>query len=220
MIVLDCLQGSAEWQAARLGIPTASCFDRILTPRTLKLAEGRKGYMHELLAEWMLGAPLDAAETEWMSRGRDMEPEAVAWYEFHRGIDTTAVGFVLRDDKLVGCSPDRLVGTDGGLEVKCRGPKAHVACLLGDDPATTTQVQGNIWICERDWWDVEGYHDQLPPVLTRVGRDEKVISALAAALDQFCDELAEAKRKIEALGSLGRTDSLEALLTASLELVQ
>ena len=220
MRILDVQQGSPEWVAARLGLPTASCFDRILTPTTLKLAAGRRGYMHELLAEWMLGAQLDAAETEWMSRGRDMEPDAVAWYEFHRGIDTTQVGFVLRDDGLVGASPDRLVGTDGGLEVKCRGPKAHIACLLGDDPALTTQVQGNLWITERDWWDVLGFHDRLPPVLTRVGRDEKVIAALASAVDQFTDELAEAKRKITALGTLGRTDSLEALLTASLELVQ
>lgn len=217
MIVLDMQQGSPEWITARLGIPTTSRFDSILTPKTLKLAAGRVGYMHELLAEWMLGAPLDAAETEWMARGKDMEPEAVAWYEFHRGIDTTPVGFVLRDDGLVGCSPDRLVGVDGGLEVKCRGPKAHVACLLGDDPALVTQVQGCLWITEREWWDVLGYHDGLPPVLTRVHRDEKVITALSDALDQFTDELAEAKRKIQALGNLGRTDSLEALLTASLE---
>lgn len=220
MIVLDCAQGSPEWVNARLGIPTASRFDDVLTPKTLKLAEGRRKYMHELLAEWMLGAPLDQAETEWMQHGTFMEPQAVAWYEFHKGIDTTAVGFVKRDDGRVGCSPDRLVGEDGGLEVKCRGAKAHVACLLGDDPALVTQVQGGLWICERDWWDVLGYHERMPPVLVRVGRDEKVIAALSAALDQFCDELDEAKRKIEALGPVGRTDSLEALLTASLELVK
>ena len=219
MIVLDCVQGSPEWVDARLGIPTASRFDDILTPKTLKLAAARTKYMHELLAEWMTGAQLDQVETEWMQHGTFMEPQAVAWYELQRGIDTTAVGFVLRDDKLVGCSPDRLVGSDGGLEIKCRGAKAHVACLLGEDVAATTQVQGGLWLCERDWWDVLGYHENMPPVLTRVGRDEKVIAALKAALDQFTTELAEARQKIEALGVLGRTDSLEALLTASLELV-
>jgi hypothetical protein len=217
--VLDVQQGSLDWQTARLGIPTASRFDKILTPKTLKIAAGRRDYMHELLAESLLGSPLDAADTEWMARGREMEPNAVAWYEFQRGIDTEAVGFVLRDDGLVGCSPDRLVGPDGGLEVKCRGPKAHVACLLGDEPAVTTQVQGCLWLCERDWWDVLGHHENLPPVLTRVHRDEKVIEALAAAVDQFTDELAEARRKIDALGNMGRTDSLESLLAASLELV-
>ena len=219
MIVLDCVQGSPEWVQARLGIPTASRFDDILTPKTMKLAEGRKTYMHELLAEWLLGEQLDKAETEWMQHGTFMEPQAVSWYEFHKGIDTTPVGFVLRDDKLVGCSPDRLIGLDGGLEVKCRGAEKQVACLLGKDPALTTQVQGCLWICERDWWDVLGYHERLPPVLTRVGRDEKVIGLLKSALDQFTDELAEARLKITALGALGRTDSLEALLTASLELV-
>jgi hypothetical protein len=220
VIVHDCVQGSPEWVQVRVGIPTASRFDDVLTPKTLKLAEGRKKYMHELLAEWMTGAQLDQAETEWMQHGRFMEPQAVAWYEFHKGIDTTPVGFVLRDDKLVGCSPDGLVGDDGGLEVKCRGAKAHIACLLGDDPAHSTQVQGCLWLCERDWWDVLGYHENMPPVLVRVRRDEKIIAALSAALDQFTDELAEAKRKITALGPVGRTESLEALLTASLELVK
>lgn len=219
MIVIDCQQGSVEWLEARLGIPTASRFDNILTPKKMTLAAGRTSYMHELIAERMLGAPLDAADTVWMERGRDMEPEAVAWYEFHRGIDTEPVGFVMRDDRNVGCSPDRLVGTDGGLEVKCRGPKNHVACLLGDEPALWTQVQGNLWITERQWWDVLGYHEDLPPVLIRVERDEKAIKAIASAVSEFTKELAEAWRKIEGLGPLGRTDSLEALLTASLEVV-
>ena len=33
MIVLDCQQGDAEWHEARMGIPTASAFHRIITPR-------------------------------------------------------------------------------------------------------------------------------------------------------------------------------------------
>ncbi|HSH45084.1 MAG TPA: hypothetical protein VK966_04470 [Longimicrobiales bacterium] len=36
MIWLDVEQGSGEWEAARLGIPTASQYDRILTAKTLK----------------------------------------------------------------------------------------------------------------------------------------------------------------------------------------
>ncbi len=149
-----------------------------------------------------------------------MEPEAVAWYELQHGVDTQAVGFVLRDDHSAGCSPDRLVSTDGGLEVKCRGAKNHVACLLGKDAALVTQVQGSLWVTERDWWDVLGYHDNMPSVLKRVGRDETVISAITAAMDQFTTELEEAWAKIEALGGVGRAESLESILALSLELVR
>ncbi len=51
MIVVDCVQGSDEWKRARLGVPTASRFDDILTPKTFKIAAGRVDYMHELIAE-------------------------------------------------------------------------------------------------------------------------------------------------------------------------
>ena len=43
MIVLDCEQGSRAWEEARLGIPTASCFARIVTPGG-KLSSQRDGY--------------------------------------------------------------------------------------------------------------------------------------------------------------------------------
>ena len=61
MIELPCQQGSVEWFEARLGIPTASEFSRIVTP-TGKLSASRHAYMGELLAS--LGAwanPLEAS---------------------------------------------------------------------------------------------------------------------------------------------------------------
>ena len=60
MIALDLQQGSAEWVKARLGIPTASQFSRIITS-TGKLSGQADGYMHELLAESLLGEPADVA---------------------------------------------------------------------------------------------------------------------------------------------------------------
>ena len=48
MIELPCQQGSVEWFEARLGIPTASEFSRIVTP-TGKLSAARVTYMGELL---------------------------------------------------------------------------------------------------------------------------------------------------------------------------
>ena len=55
MIVLNCKQGSDEWIQARLGIPTASQFHRIITPKTMKPAASAEGYIDQLVAEYLLG---------------------------------------------------------------------------------------------------------------------------------------------------------------------
>ena len=80
MIVLDCKQGSRAWIEARLGIPTASMFGQIVTP-TGKLSASRGPYMGKLLAEWALGEPVDAFESDWMERGKMLEGEAFAYYD-------------------------------------------------------------------------------------------------------------------------------------------
>ena len=58
MRVIDCEQGSREWVEARLGIPTASAFKRIVTS-TGKLSAQRERYQAELLAEWVYGEPAE-----------------------------------------------------------------------------------------------------------------------------------------------------------------
>ena len=206
MIVLDVEQGSPEWYEARLGIPTASRFGSILTAKTRKYAKGAVTYRNELVAEWILGFPLDDASTDWMDRGSDMEADAVSYYEFQRDVEVERVGFVLRDDRKVGASPDGLVGSDGGLEIKCFSAGHHVGCLLGEDPAMMTQVQGNIWLAEREWWDVLAYNPAFPPVLIRVARDDAYIEDLEKAISKFLGELEQAKGMISGMGPVGRID--------------
>ena len=204
MIRHDVLQGSKEWWDLRIGLPTASQFDRILTPGKLQYASGAEAYRNELLAEWMLGEPLDTAITDWMNRGTELEAEAVRYYELQRDLDVDRVGFCTNDLGTVGCSPDGLVGPDGGLEIKNRSAKYHVGFLLGEDPIPRGQVQGGMWICDREWWDVLSYNPKLPPVLVRVRRDEKYIAALASAMSRFLEELEKGREILTALGKVGR----------------
>lgn len=186
MIRLDVEQGSLEWLEARLTIPTASEFDRIITPKTLKLSASSEAYRHELLAEWLLGEPLVSGDSGFMMRGTAMEDEARAWYEMQRDVDVDRVGFLLRDEQDAGCSPDSLVGEDGGLEIKCPSAAVHVGYLLGSvADAYRCQVQGCLWITGRQWWDVLSYHPTLPKALVRVERDEVFIEALAKLHGQF-----------------------------------
>src|SRR5690606_40373044 len=76
MRIVDVMQGTPEWEMARLGIPTASQADRILTPGRLKPAAASREYLHQLLAEWILGYPIEwSASSQYMQRGTDLEAD-------------------------------------------------------------------------------------------------------------------------------------------------
>lgn len=188
MIIHTCEQGSGDWYDLRTGIPTASEFKRIITP-TGKPAKNdtMRAYAYKLIAEKLLGRSLDSLEgLQWIDHGRENEADAVKNYEFLNNIKTELVGFVTSDDGMIGASPDRLVGTDGLLEIKCPAPQTQIAYLaegFGDD--YMPQVQGQIMVCERQWCDRYAYHPELPPVLVHTSRDEGYISLLSAALDAF-----------------------------------
>lgn len=199
MKILAMKQGSPEWHAARLGIPTASAFHRIVTPGG-KLSEGSHAYLCELIAERLLNLPMDSASTDFMERGKALEEQAVAWYELQREVDTQRVGFVTSDDGRVGCSPDRLVGKDGGLEIKCPSAGIHVQYMLGGVAQKyAPQIQGALWLTGRAWWDSLSFHPDLEPALVRVERDEEYIAKLAEAIPAFCDRLDEATERLRAL---------------------
>ena len=188
MIRLDMAQGSEEWHRARLGLPTSSCFDKLIT-KTLKPAK-RTSYLHSLLAEMFVGESQDRNSNEWMLRGSGMEEEAVRWYEFQRDVKTEEVGLCLADDRLAGCSPDRLIGEDGGLEVKCPSAKVHIGWLLGEEEHKhRCQVQGSLLVTGRAWWDQLIYSPILPPLLTRHEPDEEWLEAFVPVLEEFQERL-------------------------------
>lgn len=205
----DLTQGSDDWLAARLGIPTASEFDRIITPAKMQLASGSKTYMHKLLAEWMYGAPLEAFTSGWMERGKELEPEAVRYYEMEREVETRAVGLVETLDGMAGASPDRLVGDDGLLELKCPALETHVGYML--DPQSLVaeyrlQTQGQLWVCaDRAWVDLMSYFPGFPAVIVRQGRSEAVQAALAQHVPAFVQTMLAARAALtERYGELRR----------------
>ena len=197
MQIIKCEQGSPEWQHARMGIPTASQFDRIITPGG-KLSAQSRDYMHHLLAELLIGCPIDSPKTSWMERGTELEGDAVCWYEFDRDVAVETVGFILADGGLWGCSPDRLVGTDGLLEIKCPSPQVHVGYMVERDvdKAYRVQLQGQMFVAQRAWTDICSYHPLMSAVVIRVERDEEFIAKLEAALCEFCAQLEEAKERL------------------------
>lgn len=189
---------SQAWFWMRLGVPTASEFHRILTPGG-KISTQAEGYAHILMAEAMLGHPLDSVETQWMVRGQELEDEAIKAYEFEASVETEPGGFVTDDAATYGCSPDRLVGDDGILEMKCPAPNTHLGYLL--EPASMCkdkwpQVQGQLLVTGRKFVDLMSYHPELPAVVSRVEQDEKYIGLLRTALCTFTEQLRLMRAKL------------------------
>jgi len=198
MIRYDFLQRSEEWQRARLGIPTSSEFHKIITPKTGKVSAQSDSYMHVLLAEWMLGAPLPSVETEYMQRGAELEDQAVKAYEFETRLETETVGFITDDAGIIGCSPDRLVSGGGCLEIKCPAANTHVGHMLQRalDEKHAPQTQGQLLITGRAWVDTVSYYPGLPTVVIRSPRREDYIANLKAALDAFVETMLKAREAI------------------------
>jgi hypothetical protein len=196
------VQGSYEWVMLRLGVPTASAFDAIITPKTHKLSAQADKYARQLIVEQILRAPFDEyLSTGFMLRGNALESEAVAWYELTRDVDTSDGGFALRDDKLAGASTDRIVGTDGLLEVKAPSPEQHIAYLLDREGiGYRYQVQGQLWVYEREWVDTVSYHPAMPKAQVRQYRDEEFIGKLAALVRVLHEMMWEMKEKLRAHG--------------------
>jgi hypothetical protein len=200
MKIIRCEQGTTAWALARMGRPSASQMHRVITP-TGKFSSQCDAYAQELLAEQLLGQPLDDATSGFMQRGTVIERKARAFYELQRDCTVEEVGLVTTDDDRVGYSPDGLVGTDGLVEIKVPAAGNHVGFLLGDaGDKYKVQIQTGLWVAERAWLDFTSYNPDLPSVIVRFERDEKFIALIAQGVAQFHEYMAEAKEKLQKYG--------------------
>jgi len=172
-------QGSFEWLAARLGIPSASMFAKIVTTKGA-WSTSADTYINQLVAERLTGEREEVFQSHHMIRGTELEPDARDLYSLMTDSEVTEVGFCLHDTLAAGCSPDGLIGEDGGLEIKCPAPSTHVEYLRGGvlPSKYKQQVMGCLWITGREWWDFVSYHPTMKPLIVRVERDEEYIAAL------------------------------------------
>jgi len=188
--IIDVEQNSPEWMQARCGIVTASTFAKVLSQgKDGGASVGRRDLMLKLAGEILTGEPApEGYRNTDMDRGHEQEPEARALYAL-RYDAPERVGFIRNGRK--GASPDSLVGNNGGLEIKCAIPSVQIDRLLKGrvPPEHVAQVQGTLWVSEREWWDFMSYCPGLPPLVVRAHRDEAYIAQLAKAVDAFNDEL-------------------------------
>lgn len=195
LITLDCEQGSEEWLKARLGIPTATGFENIVTA-TGKKSSGQIKYMAELIEESILGLQDNTFRSNFMERGNQLEPLARSAYEFITGNDVIQVGGVYLDEhKEAMVSPDGLIPKlKKGLELKCPKMSTHIRYLLeGGVPAEyIVQVQANLWVTGYDTWDFVSYcpeYQKQTIYLYTAKRDEVLMKAFDKLIPQFLNTL-------------------------------
>lgn len=202
MKVIECAQGSPEWRRARAGIPTASQFHRVITPKRGERSAQMEDFINDLVAERFTGYPLATPEMPWMAEGTAREPEAAAYYELTQGVELEVVGLCTTDDGKIGASPDRLVGDNGLLELKNPKVSTHIGYLLGAGPDESYKCQllGQLYVCEREWVDICSYCPGLPEVIVRVERDEKFIEKMAALLYEVVEQVESRMENLRARG--------------------
>jgi len=182
-------QGSDEWHDLRVGIPTASEFDRIITPAKWEPVKGdtRRKFLIELLAQRVFGLS-EKFGTAAMNHGKEWEPIARATYESLHGVDVGECGICINDAGTIGASPDGFVGEEGSIEIKSpANHEVHLASLIDSlqyerlarvEPLWTAtakageitgflrdhwiQTQGQMYVSGRKWTDLISNFARLP----------------------------------------------------------
>jgi hypothetical protein len=190
-------QGSEAWLLERCGRATASEFSSILAKSRTKgePSKMRATYMRRVLAERLTGKPMETYHNGHMDRGTEQEPLARFAYEAESGNIVDTVGFIRHPTIMAGCSPDGLVGDDGGCEIKSVIPTVQVETLLRGymPPEHKPQVYGNLWITGRAWWDFCSFSPDMPEHLQlsihRIYPDPDYIAMLENEVRAFLTEV-------------------------------
>ena len=198
MIIVDCEQGTPEWFEARCGIPTASCFNKIITSTGAKSKQSGK-YLNQLAGESIVGVQ-ESYTSPAMETGKEREAAARSLFEMLRDVDVQEVGLCYKDDKkTVSCSPDGLIGDDSGLEVKCPNLATHVGYLIANKVPTeyVAQVQGSMYVTGRKSWVFMSYFPGMEPLIIDVKRDDDFIEKLDDLITSFNKKLADVCNQLQ-----------------------
>lgn len=183
MIIHEMEQRSEEWHAIRKGKMTASEATTIAAN-----GKGLETYIHKIVVSKITEKEQSTFKgNNHTDRGHELEPEGRIAYEIARDVTVRQVGFIEMDE-YVGCSPDGLVGEDGGIEIKCPDDVKFFKLLIGDekpDEEYIWQCQMFLLVTGREWIDLYFYNPNFTEsmIIVRIVREnwrqEKLILGIA-----------------------------------------
>lgn len=197
--------GTEAWRKWRAGKINCSSFLAVMqTGRGTTWGEPALRYAHQVAVELITGEPLteeiSAPATDW---GKKWEPVAREEYIAHTMNHVEKPGRVYyREGFFVSGGGDGLIRTDGGLEIKCpKDSRVHLETILNKQvPAHhIPQVQGYMWLTERDWWDFVSYDPRFPDAsrmwIQKVPRVDAYILSLSNRIQAFQELVLDFARK-------------------------
>ena len=204
-------QRTPEWFRLRAGIPTASEFHSLVTPKwKVRTGEVVETYLAKKLAEKWRGDPLPGWSGSAMEQGTFLEPEAIPFFEIRTRCKIRPIGFITSDDGKIGCSPDGLFSDESGIEIKCPAPNTQVRYLLkGAIPDEyQAQIQGSLFVTGASHWTFFSYSREFPPLILEARPIPEAFEALRQALEAFCERLEAGYERLREL--YGETPPCEA----------
>ena len=175
-------QGTDEWRKVRAGKLTASNAQAISAN-----GKGLESLVYETLAEKYSSSTEEGFSNAHTERGKELEETALDMYQLMNKVKVERVGFI-EHDEYSGCSPDGLIGKDGGAEVKCHGDAKHFRIIVDGidavEKAYIWQVQMNLLVTGRKWWDLICYNPNFTDSLHvfRILPDKEAFEKLKAGL--------------------------------------
>lgn len=180
-------QNTDSWLKLKRGVLTASNICKILTPSRLEISKAT-GYLYEFCRQLVDDMPYGDFSTRHTDRGLVEECFALQTYEANFG-GLKRCGFVenTRHGFKIGCSPDALVGEEGGVQVKSFTPNAQFGNIVEDriEACHLLQVQMELFVTERAWWDVIYQSSGTHQIVTRVYPDEEKQGKIKEACSDF-----------------------------------
>ena len=183
MLIHNIEQGTEEWLQLRLGKFTASEFHTLMGSSSTK-----KAILLKKAAERITGkrSDSDSFSNIHTERGKELEVEARELYSVVQTLDVDEVVFVEMSET-VGCSPDGLIGLDGGVEIKCKDNHTHLYAVINNyvEPQHRTQCHFNMMVTDTKWWDYVLYNRNFdnPLHIIRIERDEIYINNIKGYLE-------------------------------------
>lgn len=179
-LINDFPQGSEAWHEFRKGKITGTSAWKLLA------GQSPEDIIKESEQESTFGG------NEYTKRGHVLEDEARKVYAEINGVEVSEVGVIV-NDKYPNCSssPDGLVGEDGGLEIKSFLPEHMDDVWKHLDNHIVAQIQFNLFISERQFWDLVLFNPDLPPKeaykTKRFYPDQEIFSKFRQALNSLDD---------------------------------